>query len=123
MKITRFEDLKIWKESIQLSVQIYKLSDRGKLKTDFGLKDQIRRASLSISNNIAEGIEYHSNKQFIRFLNYAKGSAGEVRSQLFFLREVGMINKESYDLNYNQTVSLSKQIKGFIKYLKDNIDR
>ena len=69
-KIETFEDLDIWKLSIKLASDIFKLSQKGKLEKDFGTKDQIRRASLSVSSNIAEGFEYNNNKQFLRFLNY-----------------------------------------------------
>jgi four helix bundle protein len=75
-KVERFEDLEIWKLSIKLATDIFKLSQKGQLDKDFGTKDQIRRASLSVSSNIAEGFEYNNNKQFIRFLNYSKGSLG-----------------------------------------------
>ena len=92
-KIKRFEDLDIWKSAIEIAVDIYKIIEEGKLKQDWGLKDQIRRAAMSISNNIAEGFEYDNNKDFIKFFRYSKGSSGELRSQLFVLKKIEFINE------------------------------
>jgi len=83
------------------------------------MKDQLRRAVCSVSNNIAEGFEYNNNPDFIRFLKYAKGSAGEVRNQLYILKEAGFIDNNEYDQFHKQLISLSKQIGGFIKYLRE----
>lgn len=118
-KIKRFEDLDIWKLAIGISVDIYKISEEGKLKQDWGLKDQIRRAAMSISNNIAEGFEYDNNKDFIKFLRYSKGSAGELRSQLFSLWKIGFITEDFYNRMFDRLISISKQISGLIKYLKE----
>ncbi|MBK5280328.1 MAG: four helix bundle protein, partial [Bacteroidia bacterium] len=74
--------------------------------------------AISISNNIAEGFEYNSNKAFLRFLLYAKGSAGELRSELFVLREAEMINKEIFHELQDDLIKLSRNIQGFRKYLK-----
>jgi four helix bundle protein len=118
-QIKQFEDLAIWKESTVIAVEVYALSDKGKLKADYGMKDQIRRAAMSISNNIAEGFEYDSNMQFIRFLRYAKGSSGELRNQLYVLYKAEVIEQEIYEDMHKRLVSLSKQISGFIKYLRE----
>lgn len=83
--VKSFEDLEIWKKSIDLATTIYQLTFKEPLSKDYSLKDQIRRASTSVSNNIAEGFEYGNNKQFVRFLRIAKGSLGEVRSQIIVL--------------------------------------
>lgn len=118
-KIKRFEDLDIWKLAIEIAVDIYKISEQGKLKLDYGLKDQILRATMSISNNIAEGFEYDNNKDFIKFLRYSKGSSGELRSQLFVLKKIEFINETFYNDMFDRLISLSKQISGLIKYLKE----
>lgn len=118
-KIKQFEDLDIWKNAVELALVIYKACDHGKLKNDFGMRDQVKRASASISNNIAEGFEYNNNRQFIRFLYIAKGSAGELRNQLFILKETGYITKDFYDEMYKKCMDLSKQISNFIKYLTE----
>lgn len=120
MNSKRFEDLRTWQESVKIAVEIYQLVENNeKLKKDFGLKDQIQRAVISISSNIAEGIEYDSNKSLIKFLKYAKGSAGELRSQLFILLQINMIDKAKYEELYSRILNLSKQIASFIKYLQD----
>jgi four helix bundle protein len=93
-KIEKFEDLAIWKEAVSIGVDIYKLTSTGKLEKDFSSKDQLRRAAISISNNIAEGFEYNNNKMFIKFLGYAKASAGELRSNLFDHTEATIVSAE-----------------------------
>jgi four helix bundle protein len=75
MKIERFEDLKVWKSSRDLVLSIYSLTKKNIFSKDYGLKDQIQRAAVSIMNNIAEGFERKSNNEFIRFLYFSKGSA------------------------------------------------
>lgn len=118
-KIKQFEDLEIWKEATAIAVKIYSVSEKGKLKVDFGLRDQLRTAAMSISNNIAEGFEYDNNKDFIKFLRYSKGSAGELRNQLYVLHKIEFIDKEFYDEFHKKLISLSRKIAGFIKYLKE----
>jgi four helix bundle protein len=93
---SRFEDLKVWIDSCEFTESIYQLTFNDQLKKDFSFKDQIRRASVSIMNNIAEGFERNSNKEFIRFLFYSKGSAGEVRSMLYLARQLGYINQNQF---------------------------
>lgn len=92
MSFKSFEDLKIWKKSCRLAVQLYKLL---KDCRDFGLKDQITRAAVSIPSNIAEGAERNSKQEYIRFLHIAKGSAAELRTQLYIAAEIGLIEKET----------------------------
>ena len=118
-KIERFEDLEIWKEAVAVGVDTYNLTSQGKLKNDYSSKDQLRRAAISISNNIAEGFEYNNNKSFVRFLGFAKGSAGELRSNLYVLKEAEVILIEDYESMHRKLVALSKSIGGFIRYLKD----
>ena len=120
-KIENFEDLDIWKLSIKLASDIFKLSQKGKLEKDFGTKDQIRRASLSVSSNIAEGFEYNNNKQFLRFLNYAKGSLGELRSQIYLLKEVNYIDEQEFQDLTNQSLNLIKKVKSLMNYLNTKI--
>ena len=94
--ITRFEEIEAWKTARQLTTLIYKLSEQGVFVKDFGLKDQIRRASVSIMSNIAEGFESRTDTQFINFLGHAKGSAGEVRSQLYVALDLKYISQEQF---------------------------
>lgn len=88
MAIKQFEDLKVWQSSREFVKSIYKLTSKTKFKNDYGFKDQIQRASVSIINNIAEGFERDNNKEFIRFLTFSKGSAGEVRSLLYVAKDL-----------------------------------
>jgi four helix bundle protein len=119
-KIEQFEDLKIWKDAAEIGISIYKFSMSGPLSKDFGLKDQIRRSAESISSNIAEGFEYNNNKDFIKFLRYSKGSAGELRSQLYIVHSSGMMDKATYESYRKELLEISRQIGGFIKYLKEH---
>lgn len=115
----RFEDLPVWQHAIEIGVRIYELVDSEKVLKDYRAKDQLVGAAISISNNIAEGFEYNRNNQFIRYLEIAKGSAGELRSQLFLMMRAGKIEKEVYEFNYNDLVLFSSEVKGLIKYLRD----
>jgi len=92
-KIESFEDLLVWQKGINLVRQVYLLTGDGKLNKDFGLRDQFRRASVSIPTNIAEGFERSSRKEYLQFLNVAKGSAGEVRSLLRVAFEIGYLDQ------------------------------
>jgi four helix bundle protein len=117
--IQRFEDLEIWQKAVDIAVDVYQLADKGSLSNDFKSRGQFIVAAISISNNIAEGFEYNSNRSFINFLRYAKGSAGEVRSQAFVLVRAGRISESEYQSLYIKLESISKEIKGFMKYLQD----
>ncbi len=116
----RFEDLDVWIAAKDASVMIYKITENESLKKDFGLKDQIRRASISIISNIAEGFERNGNKEFIQFLSIAKGSAGEVRAQLYIIKELEFINEEEFTLLNEKVTQVSKMLSGFINYLKQS---
>lgn len=118
MKYKTFEELPIWKESIKLGKEVYLLTNTGKFAKDYSFRDQIRRAVISISSNIAEGFERSNNNEFVRFLLIAKGSTGEVRSQLYFALALGYISKPIFDSLNNKFDSLAKQIGSFISYLK-----
>jgi four helix bundle protein len=111
-KNVSFEDLKIWKESLLLCIQIYKSMKEIK---DYGFKDQIQRASVSISSNIAEGYERQTNKEFIQFLFIAKGSCGELRTQLYLAKELQYIKQETAELLIEQSKVLSSMIQNLIK--------
>ena len=114
--VRRFEDLEVWIAAKDASVMIYKITENESLRKDFGLKDQIRRASISVISNIAEGFERNGNKEFIQFLSIAKGSAGEVRAQLYIIKELNFINEEEFVLLYEKVTQVSKMLSGFINY-------
>src|SRR5688572_20089959 len=118
-RILRFEDMEIWKEAVKIGVENYMLTSRDKFERDFSSKDQLSRAAISVSNNIAEGFEYNNNEMFLKFLSYAKASAGELRSNLFVLKEAQLVSEADNDKLRESLVSVSKNISGFMKYLKD----
>ena len=122
MMVNSFEELQIWKKAIEIGVKIYLLADQTPLKNDYKSRDQLIGSAVSISNNIAEGFEYNSRVQFIKFLGYAKGSAGELRSQLALLVEVNRVPKEEYLRLKEELIVLSRQIKALITYLKNKKD-
>ena len=122
-KIQKFEDLDIWKNAIEIAVQVTNIFESKSLEKDFELKNQSIRAAISISNNIAEGFEYDNNKDFIKFLRYAKGSTGEVRSLLHLLYRVNKISRETFEKMYEYAEVESKKIKTLIKYLESKTNR
>ena len=118
MKVKSFEDLHVWQDARDFVKSIYQLTSQVQFNKDYGLKDQIQRASVSIMNNISEGFERDSNKEFIKFLGYSKGSAGEVRSMLYVALDLKYITKEEFELNYKNSLNIIKQLANFVKYLK-----
>lgn len=120
MKINSFEDLQVWKDSRVLVCSIYKLTSEGKFNKDFGLKEQIQRASASIMNNISECFERNNNKEYIKFLGYSKGSAGEVRSMLYVASDLSYISQDSFNMLHQLSINIITQLSNFIKYLKTN---
>jgi four helix bundle protein len=119
MKYKKFEELPIWKESLVITKLIYDLSANSKWNRDFGLRDQIRRAVISISSNIVEGFEKNNNNEFVRFLRIAKGSVGEVRNQLRIALTVNHIHEKEFEEVNVKLESLAAQIGGLIIYLVD----
>lgn len=115
MTIGRFEDIIAWQKAKVLCVGVYKLFENSR---DFGFKDQIQRAAVSVMNNIAEGFERKGNKEFSYFLYVAKGSCGEVRSMLILTKELGKVSEKDFTVLYGLTEEISKLISGLIKSLK-----
>ncbi|MDZ7951250.1 four helix bundle protein [Nostoc sp. DedQUE09] len=120
-KIETFEDLKVWQKGIDLVKQIYLRAKEGELSRDFGLRDQLRRASVSIPTNIAEGFERYSRKEYLDFLNIAKGSAGEVRSLLRVALEVGYLDQPTYTQLSNQAIELSRMLSNQIQSINQSM--
>lgn len=116
----KFEELEVWKLSMELCADIYRLTNTELFAKDFGLKDQIRRASVSTPSNISEGFERDSKNQFIYFLTVAKGSCGELRTQLKIAKTLEYVNKNEFETINDKCLSTSKQLAGFITYLKSN---
>ena len=116
--ITKFEDIEAWQKARELTNAVYSCSGKGAFAKDFGLRDQIRRAAVSIMSNIAEGFERSGSAEFLQFLAIAKGSAGEVEAQLYVAFDQGYINQEQFDSIKSTTSSTKKLIAGFMNYLK-----
>jgi len=118
-KIEKFEDLDVWQNAIELSIDIY-----GKFSEcrDYSLKDQICRASVSVPSNIAEGFERQHNKEFIQFLFIAKGSAGEIRTQLLIAYKLGFLNETNYHAMLENTRKISAQLYNLIKTRKERFN-
>jgi four helix bundle protein len=115
---TKIEDLEVWKKGCRLTGDIYKQSCEGKFEKDWGFRDQLRRASLSIPSNIAEGYERKSLEEFKHFLNIALGSCAELRTQLYIAYSIGYIDKKQMDNFIKKCLKLSAQIFQLSKNLK-----
>lgn len=120
MLITRFEDLEVWQVSRSLAKTVYQLTYNQPFSRDFALKDQIRRSVISIMANIAEGFERKSNKEFTQFLRYSVSSAAETKSHLYLAFDLDYISQVQLNECTDQIDSISKQIKGFIRYLSES---
>ncbi len=116
MGILRFEDIISWQKARQLTLDIYKTFEGQK---DFEFKNQIQRASVSIMNNIAEGFERKTEKEFTYFLYMAKGSTAEVRSMLYLAKDLNKINDEDFKRLYQLTMQISQLISGFIRHINE----
>ncbi|MCC5914797.1 MAG: four helix bundle protein [Balneolaceae bacterium] len=114
----RFEDLEIWQKSRELVNQVYLLSNRDRFSRDFGLKDQLRRASVSVMNNVSEGFESHTVKLFINYLGRAKASCGETRSMLYVALDQKYIEQKEFETLYNDCSTISGKIMRLIQYLE-----
>jgi len=117
-----FEDIDAWKKARELSNGVYSASRHGTFSRDFGLCDQIRRASVSVMSNIAEGFERHGEKEFLYFLSIAKGSAGEVRCQLYIARDQNYIDEETFRRLSHMAIETSRMIAGLMTYLRSTVN-
>lgn len=116
-----FEDLLVWQKAMEVVKQIYLVSQDGKLNKDFALRNQLRSAALSIPTNIAEGFERASTKEYLNFLNIAKGSAGELRSLLQVAMEIGYLEASQHAGFRNNVLELSCYLANQIKSLRRTI--
>lgn len=117
-KIERFEDIQAWALARDLVRRVYEESSAPGFSRDFALRDQIRRAAVSIMSNIAEGFERGGDREFAQFLCVAKGSCGEARAQLYVALDQGYISQETFRELTDLCVNVSKMLAGLIKYLK-----
>ena len=116
--VRQFEDLHVWQDARQLVGAVYSASKARAFDQDFGLRDQIRRAAVSTMSNIAEGFERGTRREFVQFLNIAKGSNGEVRSQLCVAVDQKYIGQTEFNSLRELSVALSKKLSAFIRYLE-----
>lgn len=118
MAVTRFENLEVWQEAASLAVDVYTVSKSGGLTQDFGLRDQLQRAAVSIASNIAEGKERETIAEFIRYLYIAKGSSGELKTQLIIAHRIGYIDEGSTKNLIRSVEQISAKLGALIRTLK-----
>jgi four helix bundle protein len=111
MAYASFEDLEVWKRSCRLAVEVYEILKECR---DFGLKDQLTRSAVSIPSNVAEGAERDSKAEFIRFLHIAKGSAAELRTQIYIARRIGILTSSNKDKLVLELKEISAMLQGLI---------
>lgn len=116
----QFEDLRAWKTARTLTNHVYALSKKDRFANDWALRDQVRRASISVMSNIAEGFESRTRAQFIDFLGVAKASAGEVRSQLYVAHDQSYLNDEEFEAVSDRADKASRQLYRLIQHLEQN---
>lgn len=117
-----FEEFEVHKKGVLLTKCIFILLKNPFLDKEYGFKDQIKRAVISITNNIAEGSEYNNNKQFVRYLKIAKGSCAEVRNMLILAKELEFCSVDEIQKSLNLTIEISQNISNFIKYLSTKLN-
>jgi len=116
--IRTFEDIDAWKAGRSLTQSVYRVTRNERFARDFALCNQIRRAAISITSNIAEGFERGRRREFVQFLRYAKASAGEVRSQLYVAFDENYVDEPTFTALREDARSTSRQIQGLIRYLE-----
>jgi four helix bundle protein len=119
-KISRFEDIESWKRARMLTNEIYTITSSGTFSRDFALRDQIRRAAISILSNIAEGFERGGDNEFLQFLSVAKGSCGEARAQLYVALDQAYISPAQFETLSKTANDVSQLISGLMKYLRQS---
>jgi four helix bundle protein len=119
--IQSFEDIDAWKKARELTKEIYRVTTATTFSRDFTLSNQIRRAAISIMSNIAEGYERRGDNEFRRFLIIAKGSLGEVRTQLIIANDVGLLTDEDYSNLSTSAKEVGRMLNGFIKYIAQSV--
>lgn len=115
-----FEDIEGWKLARQLTIEVYRVSAAAPFSTDLALLNQIRRATVSIMSNIAEGFDRDGNKEFVNFLTIAKGSAAEVRAQLYVAVDQNYISEKEFETLSELTNNIGRVLAGLIKYLQSS---
>ena len=114
----KLEEIQAWQKARALCKQIYSVTNGGQFATDFGLRDQVRRAAVSVMSNIAEGFERGGTREFAQFLAIAKGSAGEIRAQLYVAHDQSYIDRHQFDEFIKDVDEVSRMINGLLTYLR-----
>lgn len=109
-----FEEFEVYQKGIQLAKLVFKLLEIKYFEKEYSFKNQIKRAVISITNNIAEGSEYNNNKQLFRYLKISKGSCAEVRSMLILSREIGFCSQSEIEESYKTSIEISQNLSNFI---------
>ena len=118
--ITRFEDIEGWKKARELAQTVYQLTDSTAIARDFGLRDQLRRAAVSVMANIAEGFGRGGNREFILFLGHARGSCAELKSHFYVALDAGLLSKQGFARLYELASEMEGLVSGFMKYLQNS---
>lgn len=116
--IRRFEDINAWTKARELNKLVYRHTKTGPIARDFALRDQVRRASISVMSNIAEGFERNGNREFIQFLSVAKGSVGEVRSLLYVVLDAEYLGESDLAPFFSLADEVGRLLSGFMSYLE-----
>jgi four helix bundle protein len=119
-KIERFEDIVAWQKARVLTREVYGCTKLGLFARDFGLRDQIQRASVSTMSNIAEGYERGGDKEFVQFLSDSKGPCGEVRSHLYVALDQGYVTEDKFADLSRRAIEVSRLVAGFMAYLRES---
>ena len=116
-RLERFEDMDAWKKARELTKSVYQVTSIGEFARDFGLRDQLRRAAVSVMSNIAEGFERSGDREFFHFLSLAKGSCGEIRAQFYVALDQAYINNAQFQELIERATEISRLLAGLMKYL------
>jgi four helix bundle protein len=117
-KFGKFEEIQAWQRAYEVTLAVYKITSGGSFSKDFGLRDQIRRASVSIMANIAEGHGRRTNSEFANFLNLSRGSAAEVQSHLYIAHGLNYVSKPDFDELYQKLTEISRMTLSLAQYLR-----
>lgn len=114
--MSRFEELKVWQKAVDLAVKVYEITKKDPFTKDFGLRDQMRRSSVSISSNISEGDQMESDKSSIRYLRISKGSTAELYTQSIIANRIGYLDKENFEYLKHESLEILGMLTNLIKY-------
>jgi len=120
-KVKKFEDVIAWQKVRELVKMVYEMTRKGDFARDFSLKDQIRRAAVSIMSNIAEGFPRQTDKEFIQFLYIAKGSVSETQGQLYVAFDLGYVEVQEFNKAYELSSEVARLLTGLIRYLQEGL--